>query len=94
MDEIIKAGRRLAYRERCPLMYERHGKKYWGAAHGLARIMHVLMDMELKPYEIEDIKCTLRYMIKNRFPSGNNPSSKGNESDHLVHWCHSAPRVA
>ena len=94
MDEILKAGRRLACRERCPLMYEWHGKKYWGAAHGLARIMHVLMDIELKLDEIEDIKGTLRYMIKIQFSSGNNPSSKGNESDRLVHWCHGAPRVA
>lgn len=93
MDEIIKAGRRLANRGRCPLMYEWHGKKYWGAAHGLAGIMHVLMDMELKPDQVEDVKGTLRYMIKNRFPSGNYPSSEGSESDRLVHWCHGAPGV-
>ncbi|KAL5736268.1 hypothetical protein ACOSQ2_031056 [Xanthoceras sorbifolium] len=93
VDEIIKAGRRLSNKGRCPLMYEWHGKKYWGAAHGLAGIMHVLMDMELKPDEVEDVKGTLRYMIKNRFPSGNYPSSEGSESDRLVHWCHGAPGV-
>lgn len=93
VDEIIKSGRRLAGKGRCPLMYEWHGKKYWGAAHGLAGIMHVLMDMELKPDEVEDVKGTLRYMIKNRFPSGNYPSSEGSESDRLVHWCHGAPGV-
>lgn len=75
-------------------MYEWHGKKYWGAAHGLAGIMHVLMNMELKPDEVEDVKNTLRYMIKNRFPSGNFRSSEGNDSDKLVHWCHGAPGVA
>uniref|UniRef100_A0A5B7ADD2 Putative lanC-like protein GCR2 n=1 Tax=Davidia involucrata TaxID=16924 RepID=A0A5B7ADD2_DAVIN len=94
VDEIIKAGRRLANKGKCPLMYEWHGKKYWGAAHGLAGIMHVLMDMELKPDELEDVKGTLRYMIKNRFPSGNYPSSEGSETDRLVHWCHGAPGVA
>ncbi|PON87734.1 LanC-like protein [Trema orientale] len=94
VDEIIKAGRKLAKKGKCPLMYEWHGKKYWGAAHGLAGIMHVLMDMELKPDEVEDVKGTLRYMIKNRFPSGNYPSSEGSESDRLVHWCHGAPGVA
>lgn len=93
-DEIIKAGRKLAKKGKCPLMYEWHGKKYWGAAHGLAGIMHVLMDMDLKPDEVEDVKGTLRYMIKNRFPSGNYPSSEGSESDRLVHWCHGAPGVA
>ncbi|XP_022734052.1 lanC-like protein GCR2 isoform X3 [Durio zibethinus] len=93
VDEIIKSGKQLAGKGRCPLMYEWHGKKYWGAAHGLAGIMHVLMDMELKPDEVEHVKGTLRYMIKNRFPSGNYPSSEGSESDRLVHWCHGAPGV-
>ncbi|GFY80788.1 G protein coupled receptor [Actinidia rufa] len=94
VEEIIKSGRRLANKGRCPLMYEWHGKKYWGAAHGVAGIMHALMDMELKPDEVEDVKGTLRYMIQNRFPSGNYPSSEGNESDRLVHWCHGASGVA
>lgn len=94
MDDIIKAGRRMPSKGKCPLMYEWHGKKYWGAAHGLAGIMHVLMDMELKPGELEDVKGTLHYMIKNRYPSGNYPPSEGSESDRLVHWCHGAPGVA
>lgn len=75
-------------------MYEWHGKNYWGAAHGLAGIMHVLMHTELKLDEQDDVKNTLLYMIKNRFPSGNYPSSEGNETDLLVHWCHGAPGVA
>lgn len=75
-------------------MYEWHGKKYCGAAHGLAGIMHVLMEMELKPDEHELVKGTLRYMIKNRFPSGNYPSSEDSETDRLVHWCHGAPGIA
>ncbi|XP_022981295.1 lanC-like protein GCR2 [Cucurbita maxima] len=94
VDEVIKAGRQLGKNGKSPLMYEWHGKKYWGAAHGLAGIMHVLMNMELKPDEVEDVKNTLRYMIKNRFPSGNFHSSEGNDSDKLVHWCHGAPGVA
>nr|GLL47073.1 hypothetical protein DM860_011248 [Ipomoea trifida] len=93
VDDVIRSGRKMA-KGRCPLMYEWHGKKYWGAAHGLAGIMHVLMDMELKPDEVEDIKCTLRFMIRNRFPSGNYRSSEGSESDRLVHWCHGAPGLA
>ena len=51
-------------------MFEWYGEKYWDAAHGLAGIMHVLMDMPLKPDELENIKGTLKYMINNRFPSG------------------------
>lgn len=84
----------MGNRGKCPLMYEWHGKKYWGAAHGLAGIMNVLLHMELEQDEIQDVKGTLTYMILNRFPSGNYPSSEGNESDRLVHWCHGAPGVA
>lgn len=93
MNDIIKSGRQLG-KGRCRLMYEWHGKKYWGAAHGLAGILHVLLDMELKPDEMEDVKGTITYMIRNRFPSGNYPSSEGSESGRLVHWCHGAPGVA
>ena len=92
--DIIKEGRKLSSKGSSPLRYEWHGKKYWGAAHGLAGIMHVLMHTELKLDEQDDVKNTLLYMIKNRFPSGNYPSSEGNDSDRLVHWCHGAPGVA
>ena len=57
--------------------------------------MHFLMHMELKIDEIEDAKGTLRYMIKNRFPSGNYSASEEDRNrDVLVHWCHGAPGVA
>lgn len=92
--DIIDEGRKLAKKGNCPLMYEWHGKKYWGAAHGLAGIMHVLMHTELKLDEKDDVKNTLLYMIRNRYPTGNYPSSEGSESDRLVHWCHGAPGVA
>ncbi|KAK1284278.1 hypothetical protein QJS10_CPB21g00558 [Acorus calamus] len=75
--EMILDGKRLANKGSCPLMYEWHGKKYWGAAHGLAGILHVLMDMNLKAEDLESVKGILRYMIQNRFPSGNYPSSEG-----------------
>lgn len=76
-------------------MFEFYGEKYWGAAHGLAGIMHVLMDMELEPDEIMDVKGTLKYMIRNRFPSGNYPASEQDRKrDVLVHWCHGAPGIA
>lgn len=95
-DEIFKNGRALAKRGgKSPLMFEWYGEKYWGAAHGLAGIMHVLMHMELKPDEMEDVKGTLKYMIRNRFPSGNYPSSEEDRNrDVLVHWCHGAPGIA
>ncbi|XP_060188072.1 lanC-like protein GCR2 [Lycium barbarum] len=96
VNELIKSGRKVSKLEnlKSPLMYESRGKRYWGAAHGLAGVMNVLLDMELKEDEIEDVKATLRYMIKNRFSSGNYRTSEGDERDELVHWCHGAPGVA
>ncbi|KAK4847094.1 hypothetical protein QYF36_025467 [Acer negundo] len=94
VKEIIENGRRLAKKGGPPLMFEWYGEKYWGAAHGLAGIMHVLMDMELKPDEAEDVKGTLKYMIENRFPGGNYPvSEEDRKRDVLVHWCHGAPGI-
>ncbi|TXG55189.1 hypothetical protein EZV62_020445 [Acer yangbiense] len=94
VEEIIENGRKLAKKGGPPLMFEWYGEKYWGAAHGLAGIMHVLMDMELKPDEAEDVKGTLKYMIENRFPGGNYPvSEEDRKRDVLVHWCHGAPGI-
>ncbi|CAI9283623.1 unnamed protein product [Lactuca saligna] len=92
-DEIIKAGRNMSTSE-CPLMYEWYGKRYWGAAHGLAGIMNVLMDMELTEDELKDVKSTLIYMINNRFPNGNYRSSEGSNSDHFIDWCLGATGMA
>ncbi|KAJ4977244.1 hypothetical protein NE237_002350 [Protea cynaroides] len=93
VNEIIKNGRKVFDKGGSPLMYEWDGQKFWGAAHGLAGIMHVLMHMQLQPDEVVDVKGTLHYMVKNRYPSGNYPSSEDSESDGLVHWCHGAPGV-
>ncbi|KAL5581801.1 hypothetical protein UlMin_014243 [Ulmus minor] len=91
-SEVIYNGRVLGKNGKCPLMFEWYGEKYWGAAHGLAGIMHVLMDMPLMLDDVEDVKGTLRYMISNR---GNYPSSEEDKRrDVLVHWCHGAPGIA
>ncbi|XP_011100038.1 lanC-like protein GCL1 [Sesamum indicum] len=79
----------------CPLMYRWHGTRYWGAAHGLAGILHVLLHFPLSGDDIEDVKSTLRYMMSNRFPhSGNYPVSEGNPRDRLVQWSHGASGIA
>ncbi|CAH2051121.1 unnamed protein product [Thlaspi arvense] len=94
-EEIIKEGRSMAKNGSSPLMFEWYGERYWGAAHGLAGVMNVLMDVQLTPDEAEDVKGTLKYMIKNRFPSGNYPASEEDRGrDLLVHWCHGAPGIA
>ncbi|EFJ16735.1 hypothetical protein SELMODRAFT_115837, partial [Selaginella moellendorffii] len=93
VDAILAAGRAGASQSSCPLMYQWHGTRYWGAAHGLAGIMYVLMHFPLSARDAADVKETLLYMIANRFQSGNYPSSDGNQRDKLIHWCHGAPGI-
>ncbi|KAL8140424.1 hypothetical protein V2J09_006445 [Rumex salicifolius] len=94
-NEIIERGRAMPNKGSWPLMFEWFGERYWGAAHGLAGIMYLLMQVDLKPDQHEDVKNTLLLMIKYRFPSGNYPSSEeDSRSDVLVHWCHGAPGIA
>lgn len=79
----------------CPLMYRWHGTRYWGAAHGLAGILHVLLHFPLSEEDAADVKKSLRYMMSKRFPhTGNYPSSEGNPRDNLVQWSHGAGGMA
>ena len=76
-------------------MYEWHEKKYLGAAHGLAGIFFVLMQLKDPQYQksIQNlVKPSIDYLMAMKFPSGNYPSSVGSATgDKLVHWCHGAP---
>ncbi|XP_068641808.1 lanC-like protein GCL1 isoform X2 [Aristolochia californica] len=95
--EAVLAGGRVGASDNplCPLMYRWHGTRYWAAAHGLAGILHVLLHFPLSQEDMEDVKGTLRYMVRNRFlQSGNYPSSEGNPRDKLVQWSHGATGVA
>nr|GEW58010.1 LanC-like protein GCL2 [Tanacetum cinerariifolium] len=55
VDKIIENGREMGVASRCPLMFEYCGDIYWGAAHGLAGIMYVLMHFGLPPDAFADI---------------------------------------
>lgn len=95
--EAVLAGGRAGASDNttCPLMYRWHGTRYWGAAHGLAGILNVLLHLPLSGGDVEDVKATLRYMMSNRFPhSGNYPVSEGNPRDKLVQWSHGAGGMA
>ncbi|GMI68690.1 GCR2-like 1 [Hibiscus trionum] len=96
VDAILAAGRTGASDlPVCPLMYRWHGTRYWGAANGLAGILHVLLHFPLSEDDEVDVKGTLRYMMSNRFPhSGNYPTSEGNPRDKLVQWSHGATSMA
>ncbi|KAG6518134.1 hypothetical protein ZIOFF_021536 [Zingiber officinale] len=92
--DMIRDGKRLASKSRCPLMYEWNSERYWGDGHGLTGIMHALMGVNLHEDDLKYVKGTLNYMINNRFISGNYPSIEGFNADCLVPWCHGAPSVA
>ncbi|KAI3870705.1 hypothetical protein MKX03_005390 [Papaver bracteatum] len=92
VEAVLAGGRAGALNHTgCPLMYRWHGTRYWGAAHGLAGILQVLLHFPLSADDAEDVKETLRYMMRNRFQqSGNYPVSEGNPRDKLVQWSHGA----
>lgn len=96
VDAVIAGGRAGASdNTACPLMYRWHGTRYFGAANGLAGILHVLLHFPLSTEDAEDVKGTLRYLMSNRFAhSGNYPSSEGNPRDKLVQWSHGATGMA
>ncbi|KAH7276472.1 hypothetical protein KP509_39G008700 [Ceratopteris richardii] len=95
LDAIFAAGRTEGHPSKSPLMYYWHGKPYWGAAHGLAGIMHCLLHYQLEEQDLAAVKGVLMYMIKNRFPESKNyPSREENRDDKLVQWCHGAPGLA
>lgn len=96
VNVILSSGqeRSKSLRSKVPLVYEWHGKNYYGAAHGVSGILYLLLltgnvvtDQERKNL----IKPTLDNLLECRCPSGNLPSSLGSESDRLVQWCHGAP---
>lgn len=93
---ILSGGRvGAADHQACPLLYRFHGTRFWGAANGLAGILHVLLHFPLSEEDVKDVQGTLRYMMSNRFPnSGNYPCNEGNPRDKLVQWAHGATGMA
>lgn len=93
---IIAQGRSLASKEKCraPLKFKWHDKNYYGAAHGTAGILYLLLQAKEYLNEgdlINFIKPTIDCLLDCCFPSGNLQSSEGSYSDRLVQWCHGAP---
>ena len=78
------------------LRYTWQGKEYYGAAHGTAGILHALLQSPasvLKP-SLPIIVSTASFLLSQRLPSGNFPSSASSTSDRLVQWCHGAPALS
>jgi len=98
VEAIIKSGQAMSRstKSRSPLMFAWHDKVYVGAAHGLAGILTMLLQAKdsLTPAELkEQVRPAVDYLVNMQMEGGNFPSSKGNEKDRLIHWCHGAPGV-
>ncbi|KDR23212.1 lanC-like protein 2 [Zootermopsis nevadensis] len=98
VSAVLSSGKKLAQQEgrNVPLMYMWHGKYYLGAAHGISGILYMLL--QAKDYMSESdlnnlVRPTIDYLQGLCFPSGNFPSSLGNNTDRLVQWCHGAPGI-
>jgi hypothetical protein len=52
-------------RSRCPLLYEWHGKRYYGVAHGLAGIYALLLQARdcLTQQELRYTSCSLQLLL-------------------------------
>ncbi|KAM3963597.1 lanC-like protein 2 [Aphomia sociella] len=94
---ILKSGKQFSTQMKSdsPLLWQWHNKIYLGAAHGMGGILYMLLQARVYINTIEIrsfIKPTLDWLLNQRFPSGNFPSSLGSSSgDRLVQWCHGAP---
>ncbi|XP_059054455.1 glutathione S-transferase LANCL1-like isoform X2 [Achroia grisella] len=94
---ILKSGKHFSTQMKSdsPLLWQWHDKIYLGAAHGMAGILYMLLQAreyinvtELRSF----IKPTIDWLLNQRFPNGNFPSSLNSSSgDRLVQWCHGAP---
>lgn len=91
---ILEDGKWLGQAEGWPLMWEWHGKKYLGAAHGLCGILTVLLHLRevVRQFDGCDdlVRRAIDQLMSMRYSSGNLPSSIGSQQDALVHWCHGA----
>ena len=98
LEAVLRSGQLLSRdtKSRSALLYSWHDKVYIGAAHGLAGILTMLLQARdhLTPAEMRElVRPSVDYVLNLQMKSGNFPSSKGNDKDRLVHFCHGAPGV-
>ena len=96
LEAVLRSGQILSRdtKSRSALMFSWHDKVYIGAAHGLAGILTVLLQARdhLTPAEMKElVRPSVDYVLNLQMDSGNFPSSKGNDRDRLVHFCHGGP---
>ena len=65
VDLLLEAGHRQAQAEAspCPLSFTWHGKHYLGAAHGLAGILTVLLQVHATQLALHSVQFSLFYTL-------------------------------
>ncbi|KAJ7176502.1 hypothetical protein C8R46DRAFT_1076541 [Mycena filopes] len=85
------------------LMWTWHGKRYLGAAHGVAGILHILLlcPADIIGSHMDSILHTVEWLIGCQDPQGNWPTAapldfteyRSGHGKELVQWCHGAPGI-
>ncbi|KAL4705148.1 hypothetical protein ACJJTC_018719 [Scirpophaga incertulas] len=97
VEAIFESGKQFSKKMKsdCPLLWQWHDKVYFGAAHGMAGILFMLLQAReyINAADIRSfIKPSLDWLLSQQYASGNFPSSLNSSShDRLVQWCHGAP---
>ncbi len=77
-------------------MYSPPQQEYIGAAHGLSGILYVLLlslQFLSRAHLLALVKASIDRLAVEQLESGNFRSSRGNNTDRLVQFCHGAPGV-
>jgi len=92
--KIIEYGK-LANVPGIPLQYCWQYTKFIGAAHGVAGILYILLDVPLIREKYKQVIIdSITWLISLKRSNGNYPTASDMKDDHLVHWCHGAPAMA
>lgn len=89
LAEGVQGAEALRSAAAWPLMFQWHDKHYLGAIHGLAGIVTVLLQAHQllgdaawpAPQHLAALRGAAHALARSRLPSGNLPSSLGNDSD-------------
>lgn len=105
-ESMVESGRQYSRQNSSPmpLMYQYHDSEYFGAAHGVCAIYHMLIESpwfstqttSLSETKYADIKASIDRFVELQDEEGNFPvvleSNKPQRKEkRLVHWCHGAP---
>lgn len=109
MDSILAHGRygaqtyatEVSSTAAPPLMWSWYGKRYLGGAHGVAGILHMLLQCPphlLSPDACADIWATITWLLRLQDKDGNwRTKAPGQDAafdkNELIQWCHGAPAM-